>query len=161
MFSFCLGVVVLFLVIWFGSGGGSGVRRLFSCSFIHVLHVSVDGKKMASVFEALFLFPECIFRPNLIIIFCMMRVPWMVSSLDSNRVAQSSTYISMWVRRQRSELSEGLWLVRVPWFGGEYRREMGLMLAFAQCLWAISSRACMTRMKRVGARLSPCFTPVV
>ena len=50
---------------------------------------------------------------------------------------------------------------RAPWLGGEKVSEVGVMLFCFQCLIAISSSACMTRMKRVGARLSPCLTPVV
>ena len=38
---------------------------------------------------------------------------------------------------------------------------MGCTLFCLQWLMVSSSRACITMMKRVGAKLSPCLTPVV
>ena len=48
-----------------------------------------------------------------------------------------------------------------PWLGGECARVMGLMLVVDHCLMMISSKAYITIMNSVGARLSYCLTPVV
>ena len=145
-----------------GSSEGWEVIRLVS-SLIHDAHVREEGKNMASVLDGLLVrwFPVCMVSPSLIIVSSKILIPMSVSSLVLKRVAQSSTYMSMCVMRWEGEFDEALWLAREPWSGGECAREMGVMLLADHCLTTISSRACITMMKSVGARLSPCFTPVV
>ena len=118
---------------------------------------------MASVLDGLLvsLFPVCMVSPSLFIILSRILIPAVIYSLVLNRDAQFLTYMSMCVRRCVCESDEALWLESEPWLGGEWAREMVVMLLAVHCLVTVSSRACITMMKSVGARLSPCLTPVV
>ena len=77
---------------------------------------------MASVLELVLvsLFPVCILRPNLVMVLCMILTPSMASSRELNRAAQSSTYISMCMNKDRLECVECEWLVREPVWCGEW-----------------------------------------
>ena len=76
-------------------------------------------------------------------------------------VAQSSTYMSMRGLMCELDLLVCLWLVRQPVFGGEWMSVISLMFSFFQCFVRISYSTSITIINSVGARLSPCLTPVV
>ena len=80
----------------------------------------MEGKKTALVLDLVWvsLFPVCIFRPSLIMIFLIILIPSVASLWELKSAAQSSTYISMCVRNWWAEVDLGFWLVRVPVLGG-------------------------------------------
>ena len=118
MDSFLVAFVLVCLVILVGIEGevDEVMRGVLSWSEIHLLQVSVEGKKIASVFDGLLvsLLPVCIVRPIRFIMFSSMIVPLIVSPLVLNNVEQFSTHISMRVSSWCWEDVVILWVEREP-----------------------------------------------